>query len=49
MAAVHTDLLFCSSGRAAAAGLRGPGARSDCGDSDHEGRAGRFSFHVIVL
>lgn len=36
-------LFCCLTGRGAAAGLRGPGAQSGCGDTDHEGRAGRCS------
>lgn len=35
---------FCGpSGRAAAAGLRGSGARSGRGDADHERRAGTYA------
>lgn len=48
---IHMDfvLLCCLSGRGAAAGLRGPGGRSGCGDSDHERRAGRCSLHLVFL
>lgn len=48
----HVDLhrfCFVLSGRGAAAGLRGPGAQSGCGDTDHERRAGKSSLQATVL